>query len=268
MSLAYLLSTKIGDKATLVGSSTVANSGVENLLDPLPRIRTIFSSGSCYVEGDLGAAYTLDSFFLGYITSLSSSDTFRLRIKNSYPVTSSPLYDSTPLTIWHTGADHSLYKDKHRQLEFTEVTARYFRIDFNCSVAPEVGRYTIGKRVEPAQTVRTWETGGTEPVLSTFDMGNQDGRRSTGGIVRGIKMEWPLVSKVEGLGQIYPLMLERGLTKDFVASMVHGDDTDEADSPLSRLYIGCGALRVVFNSSSQLYSATLEMSELAPLRML
>lgn len=266
-SLAYLLPPKWSDAAVLTSSATLANSPIGNVQNPQPRIRTIFTSGACFIEGDFGVARTINSYFLGFITSLSSADTRRFRCKNSYPVTSSPLIDISS-TIWPTGSNLSAYKDKHCQVEFAQQTARYFRIDLSCSVAPEISRLVVGKRIEPVNSVMAWTADASEPVIGTIDYGNQETRRSVGSR-RMVHLEWPpALSKLESLGSasIYELLLERGVAKDYVVALNHGDD--EIISPMAYIYVGCGLLKVPFNTLNHLFSATLDLTEMAPLRML
>jgi hypothetical protein len=265
-SLAYILSPKLSDAATLTGSGTVANSGIDNLQSPQPRIRTIFTSGSCYVEGDFGLAVVVDTLAVGYMTSLASTDTIRFRCKNSYPVTSSPLIDVS-FPIWPTGSDLSAYYDKHRQMEFTQQTARYFRVDFSCSAAPEIGRLIVGRRIEPLNTITSWANDILEPVTATIDFSNQETRRPVGGPRRTVHLEWPpALSKTEALGRLTETILERGLSKDYLVALAHGDD--ETISPMSYVYLGCGTIKAPFNTLNHNFHVSVDLTEMAPLRML
>lgn len=264
-SLAYLVSPKVSDLASLTGSITVANSPISNLQKPQPRIRTIFTSGSCFVEGDLGANFTLNTLFIGYINALASTDTFRFRASLVYPPTSSPLVDSTALTIWPTGSALFWYNQKHRTFEHGLTLYRYFRVDFSCSAAPSIGRLFVGLRAEPEHSVNVWVPDGEEPIASVVDLGGQEVRRPLGGSRRTIHMEWPALSKTEALGKIYELLLERGSARDFAA--VLAPSQLEPTFPIAYSYLGYGKLKVIQNTLTHLFSASLDMIEAAPLKM-
>lgn len=265
--LAYILSPKLSDAGVVqTGSTTVENGGVANVQNLQPRLRTVFTSGSCYIEGDLGATYSLDSLCIGFINSQDEDDTFRVRVKNSYPVTSSPLYDSTDKAIWNPGSDLSAFYEVHRQYEFGGVfSARYWRVDFNCSIPVEVGRLFVGLKVEPVHTVNVIENDSDEPVSESIDLGGQRTRRPMGGAVRSVHLEWPTVTKQESLAYISEFAAERGSGRDFMIAAVHGDD--EIVAPMQYVWVGCGKFKVRTNSLTQNRSATLDLIEMAPVRM-
>lgn len=265
-SLAYILSPKLSDRAVLTGSATVGNSPISNVQNSKPRSRAIFTSGSCFIEGDLGAEYPIDGFAVGFINSSSSSDTIQFRGKLTYPVTSSPSINNLA-SCWPSGSDLSAFSEIHKQMEVetAAVPIRYFRFDFNCATAVQLGRILVGKRVEPEHSVNAFSMDASEPIAATVDMGGQETRQPMGGARRSLHLEWPAVSHIESLGRIYELMLERGSARDYMVSLNHGEDII---SPMAYVYLGYGQLKIPYATLTQQFSVHLDLVEMAPLRML
>lgn len=266
--LAYLLSPKLSDAATFSSSATVGNGGVSNLQDPRPRYRAVFSSASPYIEIDFGAATTVNALGIGFINSASASDTFQLRGKATYPVTSSPTVDSTALTIWPGGSSLSNYAEIHRAYAFNGSSLRYWRIDFNCSQAVQIGRLLLGQRIEPAAGVSLgWVPGSREPIAATVDLGGGETRRPMGGPGRNVRVAWPKLTSTEAFASMEEMLLERGSARDFM--LVVDQDAAQGVTPMPYLYIGCApdgleTQQVTYDGT---FTRELEVTELAPIRM-
>lgn len=263
VSLGYILSPKISDRAILTGSATASGGGIANLQNHASP-RTVFTSGSCFIEGDLGASYTLDTLAIGFINSISSLDTFQLRLKNTYPVTSDPVLDLID-TIWPSGSDQSSFAQVHRQEEFTSQTVRYFRVDFNCSQNVHLRRLFIGSRIEPSQGVAAWSPDLKESFHTIESLGGSVSKRQQGGPRRTVRLEWPALEKTTALGPIYDVLLERGATKDYMVALTHGDS--ETLKPMAYVYIGSGSFKINHLRGLGLFSAEINLEELAPLAM-
>lgn len=264
--LAYLLSPRVTDAGTISGSATISDGDITNLQNPRPRSRAVFTLPFGFVEWDLGALYPINTFCVGYINSVSSTDVIAWHAAATYPATSSPLIMSGLLNIWNPGSDLSAYAETHRQYEHpTTHNVRYIRLDFQCSQFVQMSRAFAGVRIQPEHTVSAIEFEASEPIASVLDLGGEETRRPMGGSRRGVKMEWPALTKVEALGKVYELMMERGSARDYLAAIEPGGV--ETINPIAYLYLGYGALKVRYNTFSHIWSANLDMVEAAPLRM-
>lgn len=265
--LAYLLSPKASDAGTVsTASTTVANAGVINVQNIQPRLRTVFTSGSCHIEFDFGVSIPINALCIGYINSQSAADTFQVRLKNTYPVTTSPLKDTGSVPLWQPGSNLAAYYEIHRQYELDAIyTVRYARVDFNCSLPVEIGRLFPGLRVEPEHTVSVIEPDQDEPVAETIDLGGQRTRRPMGGAVRSVHLEWPTLTKSESLSYLTEFMAERGSSKDFMVAAVYG--AEEITAPMQYVWLGCGKYKTRQNTLTKNRSATLDVGEMAPVRM-
>lgn len=264
--LAYLLSPKISDRYVMTGAPTLSGGDISNLQNPRPRSRAVFLSSYAYIEQDLGAPFPMDSISIAFINSIASTDVFQWRAGLVYPATTTPLIDSGVQTIWPAGSDLSAFAEVHRQYEHpTTQSVRYLRVDISCSQAIQMGRLFWGKRVEPLNSVSAWSLDATEPIAATVDLGGEETRRPMGGARRSVHMEWPGLTKPEALGPIYELLLERGSSRDYMAAMTGGGQ--EVVSPMAYVYVGCGQIKTVQNTFTHIWSASLDMVEMAPLRM-
>jgi hypothetical protein len=266
--LAYILSPKKADAAIISGSATVANSSVTFAQNPMPRSRVIFPTGNCFLEWDFGSAIPMDSFFIGFVNSRLATDTLHFRAGLNTPAYTSPLIDSGPLKFWPVGSDLSTFAEIHRGYSHPTVhNCRYARVDISCASAVQIGRAFPGLRIQPEHNVSAWGFEAQEPIAVTVDLGGEEIRRPMGGTRRSVRMEWPSLTRVEALGRIYQLLLERGSARDYMVSLRSGEGV-EITSPMHGLYLGCGGLKMVFNTFTHIWSATLELTEMAPLRML
>lgn len=264
MARAYLLSPRWSDVATLSGSATVGNGIVANVQNNNPQNRAVFTSGSIYIEGDFGVSRVISALGVGFLNSISGADTVRFRCKDSYPVTSSPLVDTTALAVWN-GADLSSYLDIHRSLEWNEVSARFFRVDISCSQNVQLGRLIVGKRVEPINDISNITPGGVEPQGVNTSLSGNDFTRFQGGIKRSVKVDWLGLTKTEELRNMKEFLLERGANRDFMLSA----KSDEIIAPMAYIYIGRapGGLNLPHNGFSHIWSVSLEVFEMGPVRM-
>lgn len=262
---AYLLSPRWSDIATLSGSATVGNGVVSNVQNNNPQLRAVFTGSSISIEGDFGVARVVSGMGLGFLNSISSLDTVQFRCKNSYPVTSSPLYDSTPVPVWNTGSDLSSYLEVHKSLEWDEVTARYFRVDISCSQSVQLGRLIVGRRVEPVNDISMITPGGVEAQSLVTSLSGSDFTRFQGGMKRSVKVDWLGLTKTESLRNVNEFLLERGTNRDFMLSCA----SSEIIAPMAYIYIGRApaGLSLPHNGFTHIWSASLEVFEMGPIRM-
>lgn len=265
MPRAYLLSPRWSDIATLSGSATVGNGVIGNVQNNNPQLRAVFTGSSVYIEGDFGVSRTIDSLGLGFLNSISGADTIQFRCKNTYPVTSSPLYDSTPVTVWNSGSDLSSYLEIHKSLEWDSVTARYFRVDISCSHNVQLGRLMVGRRVEPVNDISFITPGGPEAQSIVTSLSGSDFTRFQGGIKRSVKVEWLGLTKTESFKNIKEFLLERGANRDFMLSC----DSADIIAPMAYIYIGRSpaGLNLPHNGFLHIWTANLEVFEMGPIRM-
>lgn len=142
------------DDAVITASTSALRYPVANLLDSrLTGVvwRSGTSQASEYIELDLGAEYTVDSFAALAHTLTASYSGLRLTGDVTYPLPGSPTLDVTP--TFRTG----------RLVEyFTPKTVRYLKFAFTKTTAAtvaEIARLLIGESytMERSSANRTWK---------------------------------------------------------------------------------------------------------------
>lgn len=272
MARAFLLSPKISDAGAITASTSVANTAAVNVLRARPTLYWRSTNTSPYLEENLGASYTVDTFIQGFVNA-RVSDLFRLRLAATQAnlTNGSHTYDSGSTNLWPTGSDLSAYAKIHRVLTFAPVLATWLRVDYtilNADGYAQVGRTVLGKRIEPLTSVKSgWTIGGVEEIAETTDMGGEESPRPMG-TKRSVTVTWHNLTESERKS-IYEMLLERGSAKDIVLSI----EGSEGEHAMSRVYIG----RVKHAHSFQqtmigadgvhLFTVTLTVNELAPIEM-
>jgi hypothetical protein len=223
MGLAYLLSSKLSDAATITASDAVGNAGASNLLISRPRLKWRSTTATPNLVLDLGAPKTIDTLMHGYSNGMAG-DTFTLRMAS----TQAKLTDGTAefnaaqasQPMWPNGSNLAAYDQIHRgyKLPGSGVTLRWARIDYNFSGNSDgfvdMGRLLLGKRIEPAVSVKAgWVSGGTEAVAETVDLSGEESPRQMG-TKRDLSATWHDLIESEK-NAIYEMLLERGSAKDF-----------------------------------------------------
>jgi hypothetical protein len=222
MGLAYIVSPKLSDAAIITASDAVGNAGATNLQISRPRLKYRSATATPNLVLDFGAPATVDTLVHGFINGMSS-DTFTLRMAS----TQAKLTDGTaefnaanvPQPVWPVGSNLAAYDQIHRGYKLPAAqTLRWARIDYgfsgNSDGFVDMGRLILGKRIEPAVSVKAgWIPGGMEPIAETVDLSGEESPRQMG-VKRDLQVVWHDLIQSEQ-NAIYEMMLERGTAKDF-----------------------------------------------------
>lgn len=263
-----LASPVLSDAGTLTASSQVSTFEAVNLQRMSPGLKHRSTALSFYYEGNLGSAKTIRYVGIWYANAVAST-TWRVRFATSQAnLTAAPAYDSGSVSFWPSGASLASWAATHSRLYLAGgQTATWYRIDIDHSASGlsywEAARLVVAEGVDfstfsrakmPGVAVVTQE----EEVV---EVEAQDGeevprpkrQRRTLGPQRVIAM-----SKAEALGQLDPLLRERGASKDFV--MV--TKPDESAYPMHYMLLGRKkTANVIENSFSDWFEAELTLRE-------
>lgn len=277
MARAFILSPKHSDLSAITASSSITNALPVNLLRARPRLYWRSTNSTPTIEVNLGVPRVIDTFVQGFINA-RSADTFRLRLSLTQDgLTTAPVADFGNLPLWPTGSDLSEYAKIHRVFTFPQVTAQWYRVDYDFSTNPDgyvqASRSIIGKRVEPLTSIESkWSMGGQEEIAETVDMGGEESSRVMG-VKRSFTCTWHNLVESEREA-IYAMLLERGSSKDVVLAI----EPSEGEYSMSRVYIGriknafsfpqtMEALDPLGGLAVQHFTVTLTVHEMAPVEM-
>lgn len=285
-SRAYLVTPRLSDSGVITASSSVSNASPSNLQLPRPRLFWRSTTTTPYLEIDLGASLggdqskAFDTLFHAYVNG-QAHDTFRLRTATSQSdLTIIPEYDSNDtypsgVPLWPTGSDLSAYRQIHRTFDLGSTQLeRWLRIDYNFSSNTygyvQAGRIGIGKRIEPAVSVKSgWSVGVDEPVTETVDMGGEESPRVMGA-KRSLTCTWHDLTHAEQ-DHLLATLTERGSARDLLLAI----DPSEGLYPMSHLCIGRVKQVVSFPQTMKVerreegghFTVSITVSELAPIEM-
>lgn len=273
----FILSPKITDAATITGSATVAGGGVINLQSARPNLSAVFTTTTPYFVLNCGAAVTVNTIAVGFMSTGSATDTVRVRGASSEAnLTASPGFDTGTALIWPQGSSSDLtpYARIHRWLDLGgSRTYQWFRVDFSCAAAPSIGRAFLGLRVQPALPIMWgWIPAGNEPLAESLSLSGLSIGRPMGGMKRAVQVEWGRLTRAEALVSMYRVLMERGSSKDFL--IVADPDTGVADftagvDHMPFTYIGRRSETLELpNTFAQSVSLRIKVEELAPLGMI
>lgn len=138
--------------ATITSDSTVASLPPSNVKSPIRGV--VYASGAtttAYLQADLGASYSVDSFFVGGV-NWSAASTWRLRLSANSNM-SSPTLDTGGSQI-ATGVDTLLRQAAY--LFSSSGAGRYFRLDMTDATLTrlEVGVMRLGLCFRPTYNFR------------------------------------------------------------------------------------------------------------------
>jgi hypothetical protein len=223
MGLAYVVSPKLSDAAIITASDAVGGAGANNLQISRPRLKWRSTSSTPYLTLDFGTPTLLDTLVHGFVNGMSG-DTFTLRMASTQAKLTNGTAEfnaaATSNPLWPAGSNLAAYKQIHRgyRLPGSGVTLRWARIDYNFASNSkgyvDMGRIVLGKRVEPAISVKAgWASGGMEPVAETVDLSGEESPRQMG-TKRDKTATWHDLTEAEKEA-LEELLLERGSAKDF-----------------------------------------------------
>lgn len=278
--LGYIISPRVSDEGTWSASDTVGGSSAEYLATSDPGATWESVSTTPYLIHDAGTATSFDRLVMGYIGAPYGDDGIRIRASNTLSdLTAAPDFDQLwnmwPLTAVPgdgiVPADLSAYAKIHRVFEVPEITVRYRRIDFLYTGTVSMARCFFGTRLQPPKPVQMgWDLVGDEPDVSVVSIGGNRSVRPRG-TTRGVRVTWGRVEKLQALGSIYPVLLERGRSKDFLV-VVDPEQVEEIAAidahPMAHTFLGTAAeSHSMKNTFYNNFEWNLVMRELAPVDM-